>query len=476
MKEMYVCNSSALGEGPVGVERQEKIEQLRIIVNGTDALGQCVLGNLFGLGINNILYFDDSKRADRSRPWFLYGDDFKAGMQQNIAVLGALNDINPDVNIISRHGTFCEPLVGDFEPDAIIDTTNNPESKKAALHYALASYRTSIPFISCSATIHASKMTCYWPSNTSRRKIFPERPSLVDLLHEDMSGELQQVYPSGVVAGLCTEELRKMVFSYTDLDKRAKSNRVFAYNRLSSVRNSIDSDMRKDTLSQYRGKKVLIAGAGALGNWASAYVANLGIGHVDIVDFDIAETKNLNRQLQLRGRIGHKKATAVSQRHAAIDKHANVRPIENMLADSSADVPVVDRVSMAQEHYDVILGCLDNKYARQWLDAFSREFSIPYVDGGTHPREGQCAVYIPGVTKPIGEQLGLASWPEIKRVSCAEQKNPSVVMSNCIIASIMVGEMLNVFDYAFQKNPLKSRIQYDTQNDERLYVQYVRER
>jgi molybdopterin/thiamine biosynthesis adenylyltransferase len=74
--------------------------------------------------------------------------------------------------------------------------------------------------------------------------------------------------------------------------------------------------------------RVLIAGAGGLGGTVALYLAAAGIGHLGIVDHDVIEMSNLNRQLLFsEGQIGQKKADAARDRIKAFNPHIEVKPI-----------------------------------------------------------------------------------------------------------------------------------------------------
>ena len=126
---------------------------------------------------------------------------------------------------------------------------------------------------------------------------------------------------------------------------------------------------------------------------------------------------------------------------------------------------------IAEKGYDMIFGCLDNKYARIWLNNFSVNNKIPYIDGGTAARSGQVAVYVPGNTSCVDCQLDLK---HLKRIPMhCHEADASVVMSNMVIGSAMVGEAVRIFSGAA---PLNGILRYDPFSDSRLYIDNKRTR
>ena len=115
--------------------------------------------------------------------------------------------------------------------------------------------------------------------------------------------------------------------------------------------------------------------------------------------------------------------------------------------------------------YDVILGCFDNKYARLWLNNFAVNNKITYIDGGTGPKSGQIAAYIPGESSCIDCQMDLKNYRR-ENMSCADQPNASVVMSNMVIGSAMVGEAVRAM-YSVG-TPLQSIIKYNVSFPNRI--------
>ena len=477
VKPIHACNAAAFGEGQLGGERQNKLYNLRVAIVGTDLLGQIVLGCLYGLGIGNIYFMDDSKSYQKKDDGFLYNyEDKLLNKSKSNLVYNALKLINPNSNTKKRHGRFCETFIYDFNPSLIIDATNDPYSKEKVVGYALGFSGKAVPVISLASNEEKGAISCYWPKKGKGRIAFEENPDLEAICHKEFKGHRQGGFTSGLVAGLAVEDIRKYVFQYNGDDKVLNSNERIVYNIYSSSRKGLEDNVKKNYIPNNRKRKVLVVGAGALGNWLSIYLAHSCLGQIDFLDFDKAEIENMNRQIQLRGRISEKKAKILSDRIKEIDPYVKSKSHDGKICDELTEEDIKkgrSRISeevILNENYDVIFGCVDNKYARLWLDEFCIRNKIAYIDGGSHPKAGQLAVYIPDITRSVNEQLHLETFSE-KISNACDGPNPSVVMSNAIIAAAMCGELTHVFNYELNKHTLEGPFVYDTFFQERFWIE-----
>ena len=110
-----------------------------------------------------------------------------------------------------------------------------------------------------------------------------------------------------------------------------------------------------------REAKVMVVGAGALGNEVIKNLTLLNIGYIFIVDFDIIEYSNLSRSILFReSDCNHKKCEVAEKRIKEINPNIKVQTLDG---DISADVGLGIFRRM-----DVIIGCLDNRLARLFLN------------------------------------------------------------------------------------------------------------
>ncbi|BAN90469.1 HesA/MoeB/ThiF family protein [Aeropyrum camini] len=128
--------------------------------------------------------------------------------------------------------------------------------------------------------------------------------------------------------------------------------------------------------------RVAVVGLGGLGSLAAAYLAAAGVGRLILVDRDVVEPSNLNRQvLYGRGDVGKYKAVVAAERLAEMNPEAEVEPIPEPLDPILAE-------DLAQEA-DVIVDGLDNWMARLWLDAAAWRRGRPLVHGAAERMHGQ---------------------------------------------------------------------------------------
>ena len=82
--------------------------------------------------------------------------------------------------------------------------------------------------------------------------------------------------------------------------------------------------------------RVGIAGAGGLGSNCAMHLVRSGVKHITIVDFDVVNESNLNRQFFFRDQIGQKKVEAIKANLLRIEQDADIRAVDMRLDASSA--------------------------------------------------------------------------------------------------------------------------------------------
>lgn len=139
--------------------------------------------------------------------------------------------------------------------------------------------------------------------------------------------------------------------------------------------------------------KVLVAGAGALGNEVVKNLALFGIGHIYVCDFDRIEISNLTRSILFREEdaINHAyKAEVVAKRAMEINPQIKVTPIVgNLFSDIGFGL---------YRTVDVIIGCLDSRIARYQLNRLALRAGKTWIDGSIENLTGVVRVYTPGVS------------------------------------------------------------------------------
>jgi len=137
--------------------------------------------------------------------------------------------------------------------------------------------------------------------------------------------------------------------------------------------------------------KAFIAGAGGLGSPASIYLAVGGIGHINIVDKDVPELSNLNRQiLHTEADIGRPKAESAEESLKALNPDITIEAVRDTITE--------DNVLGLVDDSDIIIDCMDNFPTRYILNKAAIELGIPFVHGSIWGIEGRTTFIIPRET------------------------------------------------------------------------------
>ena len=138
-----------------------------------------------------------------------------------------------------------------------------------------------------------------------------------------------------------------------------------------------------------RTKTVAVIGCGGLGGYIIEQLARLGIGMIRIVDGDVFEESNLNRQLFSDVNVLGKPKTEVSRaRIAAVNPEVHVQSLYGYLAEDNAEAFL--------NGCDAVVGALDNIYTRRVIEKTCEKLGIPYIYGAIHGWVAQAAVDMPG--------------------------------------------------------------------------------
>jgi molybdopterin/thiamine biosynthesis adenylyltransferase/rhodanese-related sulfurtransferase len=134
--------------------------------------------------------------------------------------------------------------------------------------------------------------------------------------------------------------------------------------------------------------KALLIGAGGLGSPAAFYLAAAGVGTIGIVDFDVVDLSNLQRQiLHTNDRIGERKVESARRTIQALNPDVSVVTHEEML--------VADNVDRIINGYDVIVDGTDTFETRYLLNDAAVAKGIPVIHASVFRFEGQLTTFIP---------------------------------------------------------------------------------
>lgn len=154
---------------------------------------------------------------------------------------------------------------------------------------------------------------------------------------------------------------------------------------------------------------IMVVGCGALGNEVLKNLVLSGVRHLVVVDFDVVEMGNLSRSIlftKADAETGRLKVDVVSERLKLMNPDIEVKAI---CGDIAYDVGLGLLRSM-----DVVIGCVDSRWARYCINRLCMRAGIPWVDGGIEELEGTARVFIPG-KNCYACNLGVAGLKDLER-------------------------------------------------------------
>jgi len=193
-------------------------------------------------------------------------------------------------------------------------------------------------------------------------------------------------------------------------------------------------------------EKVLVVGAGALGNEVVKDLVLSGYRRISLVDMDRVVLSNLNRCLffsEKDSRARRFKAEVVAEKAAVLDPKARIEARVSRIEELPAEFIL---------RHGIVLGCLDNLAARLHLNAHTYPKNIPYIDGGTLGTIGKVQVVLPPETPCLECGMNRTHMRIIqKRFSCTgkdftffDPKLAAEITTTSVIAAVQVREALKL--------------------------------
>jgi len=192
-----------------------------------------------------------------------------------------------------------------------------------------------------------------------------------------------------------------------------------------------------------RAARVMVAGAGAIGNEVIKLLALLGIGHILIVDFDTVELSNLTRSPLFRETdIGLSKARVAAERAMEMNPDVTVRAL---CGDLRYEIGLGVYRSL-----DVVIGCLDSLDARLALNRACWKTRTPWLNGGIEVTVAEVSLFQTGDGACFECSMSPEMWDRrSRRYSCGglrsvapESKMPTTAVMASIAAAYLVQEAL----------------------------------
>ncbi len=176
--------------------------------------------------------------------------------------------------------------------------------------------------------------------------------------------------------------------------------------------------------------RVAVVGCGGLGGYIIEMLARLGIGHLTLIDGDVFEPSNLNRQLlSTPEKLGQPKASEARLRVKEINPEVKTEAIYEFLNEENAE-----RI-LAQ--HDLIFDALDNVKSRRIIEMAAEKLDIPMVFGAIAGWYAQVCTIMPG------DRMIQKLYPEdVNKGAETHLGNPS--FTPALAASIQVAEAIKV--------------------------------
>jgi molybdopterin/thiamine biosynthesis adenylyltransferase/DNA-binding transcriptional regulator YhcF (GntR family) len=218
-------------------------------------------------------------------------------------------------------------------------------------------------------------------------------------------------------------------------------------------------NLRKDRLGTFefiswwdrekvQNAKVLVIGAGALGNEVIKNLSLMGIGNLFIVDFDKIEAANLSRSVLFREKDNNRsKAEVAAAQAKSVNPEVHVQYMNGDVT-NQLGLGVFRRM-------DVVIGCLDNREARLAVNRFCYWVNKPWVDGAIQELLGLVRVFKPGdgacyectLTEQAIRDLSMRySCPLLARQNILLGKVPTTPTIASIIGAMQSQEALKVIN------------------------------
>ena len=156
-------------------------------------------------------------------------------------------------------------------------------------------------------------------------------------------------------------------------------------------RNILIEQIGENGQNKLLNSKILVAGAGGLGSSVIACLASAGVGNIGIIDNDVIELSNLNRQfIHKPENIGLAKVDSAEQWISEYNPDISVKTYKLRLDEENSS-EIISR-------YDIVLDCFDSYTSKFALNKACVVKNKPLIHGGVTGFSGQVMTIIPGIT------------------------------------------------------------------------------
>jgi len=179
----------------------------------------------------------------------------------------------------------------------------------------------------------------------------------------------------------------------------------------------------------------VIVGAGGLGSAAAPYLAAAGVGKITLVDHDVVELTNLQRQIMhCESMVGKSKVHSGKQFLGQLNSSIQVDILQEKITN--------DLLAKLLPTVNVVLDCTDNFKTRQLINAACVHHQTPLVSGSALRFDGQVAVFDPRIPSSPCYACIFSPEEEFEEVSCSSMGIFSPLVG--IIGAIQAAQALQV--------------------------------
>ena len=206
--------------------------------------------------------------------------------------------------------------------------------------------------------------------------------------------------------------------------------------------------------------RIMVVGCGALGNEVLKNLVLLGVEHLLVVDFDVVEIGNLSRSVLFSKKDAEQhrlKVDVVAERLQAMNPSLEIQTI-------CGDVAYDVGLGLIRRQ-DVVIGCVDSRWARYCINRLCMRAGKPWVDGGITELEGTARVFVPG-RNCYACNLGPKGLEELaRRMPCSgiirrhevSGQTPTTSIVASVIGAVQVQEALKlVHNHLIEQGELTS--------------------
>jgi molybdopterin/thiamine biosynthesis adenylyltransferase len=146
------------------------------------------------------------------------------------------------------------------------------------------------------------------------------------------------------------------------------------------------SIVTKSEQERFKGAEVTVVGTGGIGGATLEMLARQGVGKINIVDKDVYDLSNLNRQVMssLDG-LGRDKVLVSKEELRKINPYVETNPINQEVSEDNVDEII--------RGSDVLIDAVDNLITRVILSRSAKKLDIPYIHGAIHATSGQITTF-----------------------------------------------------------------------------------